>query len=125
MKVMIVDDNANMRAFLREQLLRRNAEVVEYSDGAEAVQAYGRDTPDIILMDIVMQRMDGLEAATRILDLNPSAKIYIVTDYGDDEFRKAALSLGAAGFFVKEHVMDLLKTITTDPDRRTNCEQTH
>ncbi|PLX30766.1 MAG: hypothetical protein C0600_07470 [Ignavibacteria bacterium] len=118
MKVMVVDDNANMRAFLREQLLRKNMEVVEYVNGWQAVDAYLLESPDVVLMDIVMPGMDGLEATERIRDLDRDACIYIVTDYGDEEFRGKALALGARGFFIKEHVTELLHEIRIVGSRR-------
>ncbi|MBN1449219.1 MAG: response regulator, partial [Bacteroidetes bacterium] len=118
------DDNANVRAFLREQLARDVADIVECTSGEDALAAYAAVAPDIVLMDIVMPGMDGLEATERIHELDRNARIFIVTDYGDEEFRRAAFARGARGFYLKEQVMILLSELLGEQGARTNSLRT-
>jgi YesN/AraC family two-component response regulator len=69
-------------------------------DGAQAVEAAGRLSPDVILMDIEMPRLDGISATRRIMELHPTA-ILIVSGYNDRESVQAAMTAGASGYLVK------------------------
>lgn len=104
MKLLIVEDNPRMRRLIKSLVLDLAEDILECSDGAEALQAYTDFLPDWVLMDIQMPRMDGLTASLLIKTAFPEAKICIVTDYGDQKTREAALAAGACKYIVKEEL---------------------
>ncbi|MEU5949180.1 response regulator transcription factor [Micromonospora sp. NPDC047465] len=103
-RVLVVDDQTLVRAGVG--LLLRTAggfEVVgEAGDGHEAVRLAERLRPDVILMDLRMPRMDGIEATRRILDRQPSARVVVLTTFADDVNVYGALGVGAIGYLVKD-----------------------
>ena len=76
--------------------------VAEANDGAQAVEAARRTQPDIVLMDIRMPVMDGLEATRRIIAGNDPPRVLILTTYDLDEYVFDALGAGASGFLLKD-----------------------
>lgn len=110
MKLLIVEDNAGMRRLIKSLVQDLAAEIIECSDGAEALQAYTDFLPDWVLMDIKMPGMDGLTASLLIKTAFPDAKICIVTDYGDNKTREAAHAAGACSYVHKENLF-MLRTI--------------
>jgi DNA-binding NarL/FixJ family response regulator len=100
---LIADDQAMVRAGLRLILeSRHDMEVVaEAADGEEAVAAAGRLSPDVVLMDVRMPRMDGIEA-TRRLTSERSARVLVLTTFDVDDYVFKALQAGASGFLLKE-----------------------
>jgi CheY-like chemotaxis protein len=98
MKLLIVDDNATIRHLLRRVVGKFCVEIVECEDGDEAAEAYKRDRPDVVLMDLKMARVDGLTATRRILALDPRARVVIVSEYDDRAMRDAARNSGACGY---------------------------
>ena len=110
-RVLIVDDQALVRAGFRLVLeTQADIEVVgEASDGEEAVAAARRLRPDVVLMDVRMPRMDGLEATRRMLDGDPQAcRIVMLTTFDLDEYVYAAIEAGACGFLLKDVTPDQL-----------------
>lgn len=106
--VLIVDDSQPMRELIK-MMLAGVAEIVgECSDGADALAAYERRRPDWVLMDIGMKNMDGITATRQIMAAYPQAKIMIVTDYNDDDLRRAATDAGASRYIVKENLLDIV-----------------
>ncbi|MBN1262610.1 MAG: response regulator transcription factor [Anaerolineae bacterium] len=104
MKVLICDDQALIRDSL-EMLLRleRDIEVVGLAqDGAEAVALTARHQPDLVLMDLKMPGMNGIEATRRIHTHHPGVKVLVLTTYDDDEWVFDALRAGAAGYLLKD-----------------------
>ncbi|MBB5078431.1 response regulator [Nonomuraea endophytica] len=103
-RVLVADDQALVRAGVRMLLQAAGGmEVVgEAVDGAEAERLAAQLTPDVILMDLRMPRVDGLEATRRILAAAPSAKIVVLTTFAEDANVYAALRAGALGFLVKD-----------------------
>ena len=107
MKVMIVDDNAEMRGLIRTMLAGVAIEFVECADGGEAVAAYGTERPDWAVMDVAMKTMDGL-TATRLITSNfPGSHILVVTHHNNPKLRESAREAGAEGFLLKEDLMQL------------------
>ncbi|MFC4529160.1 response regulator [Sphaerisporangium dianthi] len=103
-KVLLADDQALLRAGFRS-LLRRSKDitvVAEAATGDEAVRQARAAEPDVILMDIRMPGMDGIEATRRILAERPATKVIILTTFDTDEHVFAALRVGASGFLTKE-----------------------
>ncbi|MCC2334279.1 response regulator [Cellulomonas wangsupingiae] len=115
-RVVLVDDETLVRVGLRLILGANPAiEVVaEAGDGLEAIEVVRATSPDVVLMDIRMPRLDGLAATERLLAAQPDARVVILTTFDTDEMVLGALRLGAAGFLLKDtppaeivrHVLD-------------------
>ncbi len=103
MRILIVDDHAIVREGLRTLLeAQPDIEVVgEATDGEEAVNKTQEIQPDIVLMDITMPGMNGLEATRQIKQKNPDAKILVLTMHEGDEYFFKFLDAGASGYFIK------------------------
>lgn len=103
-RVMIVDDHAVVRQGLRTFLdLQEDITVVgEARDGTDATIQIDTLAPDVILMDLMMPRMDGIEAVRRIKRLRPQTHIIVLTSFGDDQKVFAAIRAGATGFLLKD-----------------------
>jgi DNA-binding NarL/FixJ family response regulator len=103
MRIAIVDDDPLVRMGLRAILASVDGwEVVaEARDGHEALAAVGAASPDVVLMDIRMPEMDGLEATRRIVEADPYAKVLVLTTFEVDEYVFEAMRAGAAGFVLK------------------------
>ena len=113
-KVMLVEDHVLVREGTRELLDREeDIEVVaEAGDGEEAVQLTNAHHPDMILMDIAIPKLSGLEATRGIKATNPEAAILVLTAYDDDEYVFAFLEAGAAGYLLKDaSAQELVKAI--------------
>src|SRR5215203_2057269 len=104
MRVLVADDQAMVRAGFRMLLSgEEDIEVVaEASNGLEAVAQAARFHPTVVLMDIRMPQLDGLEATRRILATDNSARILILTTFDLDEYVYEALRSGASGFVLKD-----------------------
>jgi DNA-binding NarL/FixJ family response regulator len=102
-RVLVVDDHGVVREGLRTFLrLQEGIEVVgEAADGLEAVAAAERLAPDVVLMDLVMPRLDGVEAMHRIRAQVPSARVIVLTSFADDDKLLPAVRAGAAGYLLK------------------------
>jgi DNA-binding NarL/FixJ family response regulator len=116
-RVLVADDQAMIRAGFR-MLLRNEADievVAEAANGLEAVDKAARFSPSVVLMDIRMPELDGLEATRRILAADPAAKILILTTFDLDEYIYEALRAGASGFVLKddppEQLIDAIRTV--------------
>ncbi|MDX6707506.1 MAG: hypothetical protein QOF69_3513 [Solirubrobacteraceae bacterium] len=111
-RTLIADDQALVRAGFRKLLESEPgiAVVAEAADGTEAVEAAGRLHPDVVLMDIRMPRLDGLEATRRILDAVTGTRVLILTTFDLDEYVFDALKAGASGFLLKDSPPDRLVT---------------
>ena len=103
MRILIADDHAIVREGLRTLLeAQPDIEVVgEATDGEEAVNKTQEIQPDIVLMDITMPGMNGLEATRQIKQKNPDAKILVLTMHEGDEYFFKFLDAGASGYFIK------------------------
>jgi DNA-binding NarL/FixJ family response regulator len=103
-RVLVADDQSMVRAGFR-MLLSREEEievVAEAANGLEAVDKAARFDPNVILMDIRMPELDGLEATRQILAADDAARVLILTTFDLDEYVYEALSAGASGFVLKD-----------------------
>jgi DNA-binding NarL/FixJ family response regulator len=104
--VLIVDDDPRMRAYIRDILGTESGVRVlgEARDGEEAIQLTQQLRPGVVLMDLGMPRMGGLDALRRTKREMPWTKVIMVTVHGEDAYRRAALALGADAFIVKKRL---------------------
>jgi CheY-like chemotaxis protein len=107
MKIMIVDDHAEMRRLLRTMLSDLASELMECTDGAEAVATFTRQRPDWTIMDISMPGMNGLEATRRIQKQFAGSRIVMLTQHDTPQMRAAALQAGACAFISKDNLGEL------------------
>ena len=103
-RVLLVDDQKLMREGLRVLLeLEPDLDVVaEAGDGQAALEAYAAHQPDVVLMDIRMPGMDGVEATWRLRERWPRARVIILTTFDDDEYVFEGLRAGALGYLLKD-----------------------
>ena len=103
-RVLLADDHALVRAGMRS-LLNAMADVAvvgEASSGEEALELAGRERPDIVLMDIAMKGMSGLDAAARLRELHPEVRVVILSMHAGEEYVLKALRAGAVGYLLKD-----------------------
>jgi len=113
-RVLVVEDYAPFRQFIRSTLVERaDLQVIcEVADGLEAVQKAGELKPDLILLDIGLPKLNGIEAARQIRKLAPESKIIFLTQESSADVVEEALSLGAWGYVVKARAAtDLLAAV--------------
>ncbi len=113
MKIVIVDDDKLVSLSLKTILETDNAINVAAigEHGKEAIALYEKHKPDVLLMDIRMEVMTGLEAAEQILRRNPQANILFLTTFLDDEYIVRALHLGAKGYILKQNYESLIPAL--------------
>jgi DNA-binding NarL/FixJ family response regulator len=117
-RVVIADDQALVRIGFRMILTSGGIDVVgEAADGAEAVTAVTELQPDVVLMDIRMPNMDGLEATRRILKQSSDCRVLMLTTFDLDRYVYEALAAGASGFLLKdvtpEHLVAAVRLVET------------
>jgi NarL family two-component system response regulator LiaR len=103
-RVLLVDDHAVVRQGLRMFIeMQSDMEVVgEGANGIEAVELSARLNPDVILLDLMMPQMDGVEATRKILQHNPASRVLILTSFGEDDKVFPAIRAGAQGYLLKD-----------------------
>jgi DNA-binding NarL/FixJ family response regulator len=114
MRVLLADDHQLLRQAMRRALEEAGLTVVaEAGDGGEAVRLAAELQPDVVLMDVSMPVLDGVEATRRLHTDFPDLPIVILTMHGDDALRKEAIGAGATGFLTKDVSMqEVVATVT-------------
>jgi len=114
-KIMLVDDAAFMRMMIKDTLQKNGyTEVVEAGNGEQAVNNYVVEKPDLILMDITMPVMDGLEALKKLKEMDSNVKVVMCSAMGQETMVVDALKLGAKDFIVKPFKPDrIMKTVNS------------
>lgn len=112
-RVMIADDGVFMRMFIKNILTQNGHEVVaEAVDGLDAVNKYGETRPDIVLLDIVMPNLKGIDALRKIMEMDTAAKVVMCSANGQESVVTESLNIGALDFAVKpfdaEKVMEVI-----------------
>lgn len=105
MKIVIVDDDILVAKALKT-IIETSGEisvVATGNDGSDGIALYKQYKPDILLMDIRMQKMTGIEAAEKILSEYPDAKILFLTTFSDDEYITKSLQIGVKGYILKQN----------------------
>lgn len=101
-RIMVVDDSRLVRVQLEDALKGTDYEIAAYCrSGEDAIEQYAAVNPDLVTMDIIMQGMDGLDAAEVILKNNPEARIVMVSSLAYDDTFERARAIGAKGFIDK------------------------
>ena len=119
-RVLVVDDHTIMREGICSLLARcKDIEVVgEAADGRQAVKAVAHCDPDVVLMDIAMPEMDGLEATREIHARFPSVRILVLTQHESKEYIAPLLRAGAAGYTIKStrsgELIDAIRTVYSE-----------
>jgi len=125
-KILIVDDDMRLRSFVRELFSpEEDLQIIgEAVDGQEAIHKVKELQPDLVLMDITMPRMNGLDVTQRLKKILPELVIIILTIHDMDEYRKAAMNSGASAYVVKKTMMaTLLPAVRIAlSDGRGNCK---
>ena len=118
-RIVLVDDEAMVRVGLRMVLSGEpDLEVVgEAADGAEAVDVVLETRPDVVLMDVRMPTVDGIEGSRRVLAAAPDVKVVVLTTFDEDDYVEAALRSGVSGFLLKvappERLIDGVRTVAS------------
>lgn len=112
MKVLIIDDDKLVCSSLKTILEAKEVEVagVGYS-GKDAIELYDTHSPDVLLMDIRMENVNGVDASEAILQKHPDAKILFLTTFSDDEYIVKALKLGVKGYILKQNFESIVTSL--------------
>ena len=107
---MLVDDHPLVREGIRAVLEAKPdmTVVAEAANGREAVRLAGKLRPDVVIMDLAMPLLNGVEAIRQIRKQNPEIKVLVLSGYGDREFVRQVAEVGAAGFLLKKDAADIL-----------------
>ncbi|MBQ5933933.1 MAG: response regulator transcription factor [Lachnospiraceae bacterium] len=113
MKVLIVDDD-NLVAVSLKTILSSDSEIEVAgigNDGTDAIRLYEEQQPDVLLMDIRMSGMSGLDAGSEILSKHNDARILYLTTFNDDEYIIKAISIGAKGYIIKQDFESIIPAV--------------
>lgn len=109
-RVVIADDHAIMRVGIRNILSRSNKICVigEASNGAEAIQLVSELDPDVLILDMEMPVMDGVEVAHRLHTIHAPVRILVLSAYDDRQYILEMLNMGAAGYLIKDEAPEII-----------------
>ncbi len=113
--ILIADDHARTREIIRRFCTRPGDAIIEAGDGAEAVQAFEKQQPDWVLMDLDMPVMDGLTALGIIRERSPEARVVVVTQHDAPELQAHATQLGAHAWIQKDDLEQLHSILANTP----------
>jgi DNA-binding NarL/FixJ family response regulator len=118
--VLLADDNGDMLTDLREELGKEFAIAGTAENGEEAIRAVVRSDPDVLVLDIAMPVLNGIQVASRLREIHPRTKILFLSIHEQAEYISAAFSAGACGYVSKRRLaMDLASAIREVFDGRT------
>ena len=101
-KILIVDDSSFMRTLLKNTLKKANiASFAEAENGKDAIDKFKKEKPDLVLLDIIMEKKDGVEALKAIKKVSPKAKVIMITAVGQEQMVREAMKSGAEDYIVK------------------------
>lgn len=112
MRILVIDDDKLVCSSLKTIIEAKGIDVVALGySGEDAIALYTQHIPDVLLMDIRMDGMNGVEASARILERFPDAKILFLTTFSDDEYIIRALKLGVKGYILKQNFDCILSSL--------------
>ena len=109
-RVLVVDDEPLVCDLLARGLSARGLVVETAADGQEALEAVRREPPDLVLIDICLPKLDGLEVLRRLQEERPRIPVITLSGAGDEEVARRSLDLGAADFLMKPFSLEYLRT---------------
>jgi CheY-like chemotaxis protein len=113
LRLLIVDDSARVRRTIREVVSPLDPVVEECSDGDEVLARFEAFSPDFVLMDLRMARVDGIAATVSLLAAHPGARVIAVSDHDQDDVRRAACEAGMEAFVAKSDLLALGRLLAT------------
>lgn len=112
MNIIIIDDDPLVVESLKTIVTANEIDVISVGfDGNDAIRLYNKHKPDILLMDIRMEGLTGIDATSSILSENPEAKILLITTFQDEEYISKAFSLGCRGYILKQNIKGIIPAI--------------
>ena len=105
-RMLIVDDDATMSRYLTAYFARRNFEVNTASSGEEAIRMFRSFDPSVVLLDISMPGMDGIEATEKLVEMNLGVRVVMLTSYSEREKITEALAAGAVSYLTTDSPPD-------------------
>ncbi len=117
LKLLVVDDHAEFRRTVRHIFEAYQSVVAEADSGEEAVKQFAEWRPDWVIMDLRMPGMGGIKATEAIRKLDPAARVIIISQFTQPEFRDQARQAGAVNFVDKENVSLLVELILAPPSK--------
>lgn len=112
MNIIIIDDDPLVVESLKTIINANGINILAIGyDGLEAVKLYDKYRPDLMLMDIRMEKMNGIEATKEILKIDSNAKILLITTFQDEEYIYHAINLGCKGYILKQNIKGIIPAI--------------
>jgi len=116
MKILLIDDSNLARRILKRILEKENHEIIEAGSGMEGLEKFYLEKPDVVFLDLTMEGINGLEVLEKIKEIDPSAKVVIVSADIQKRTKELAIQKGALAFInkpvVEEEVLNMLKEIS-------------
>lgn len=111
LKLLIVDDEPDVREFASNFFRKRKFKIYSCPDGESAIDMVESEHPDLVLLDIKLNRMDGIETLGKIRQTNKQVKVIMMTGRDDDEAKRACGALGVSGYIHKPLELDELEKV--------------
>ncbi|MBP0725031.1 response regulator [Bacillus sp. RG28] len=113
-KLLIVDDQYGIRLLLHEIFKKEGYEVYQAANGFQAIDIVTNDRPDLVVLDMKIPGMDGIEILKRIKEIDQNIKVILMTAYGELDIIEEAKKLGALRYFAKPFDIDEIKTVVRE-----------
>ena len=110
-KLLIVDDESDIREFARNFFKKRKLEVFVASGGRQALDLIASESPDLVMLDVRMEEMTGIEVLRELRKINPTTKVIMVSGVEEEETVKEANALGVIGYIHKPFILEELEKI--------------
>ena len=114
-KIMVVDDEKDIRISLKNLLEAQGYQVIMAEDGDQYLQLVKKEKPDLVMLDILMVRKDGVQTLKELMQANPKEKVIMVTVVGQEQVIKEAMKAGASDYILKpfdfENILETVKRV--------------
>ncbi|PGM59203.1 MULTISPECIES: response regulator [unclassified Bacillus (in: firmicutes)] len=122
-KLLIVDDQYGIRLLLHEIFKKEGYEVFQAANGFQAIDIVVKDCPDLVILDMKIPGMDGVEILKRIKEINKDIKVILMTAYGELDIIEEAKKLGALQYFPKPFDIDEIKKVVREHTSQPQSQQ--